>query len=56
LFALHFCSRAAADAFASDCGGLRIDLPVGPTWLRLDRPDARELARRERAARLERRH
>ncbi len=47
-----FCTRAAADAFAMDCGGLRIDLPVDPVALLIDRPDRRELERRERAARL----
>lgn len=47
-----FCTRAAADAFAMDCGGRRIDLPVDPVALRIDGPDARELRRREPAARL----
>lgn len=47
-----FCTRAAADAFATDCGGLRIDLPVDPIALRIDRPDRRERERRQREARL----
>lgn len=46
-----FCSREAADGFAADCGGRRFDLTVDPAYLRIDRPDARELARREKASR-----
>ena len=46
-----FCTPEAADGFAADCGGRRIDLPVDPAYLRIDRPEARELVRRERAAR-----
>lgn len=45
-----FCRRELADAFATDFGGLRIDMPVDPAWLAVDRPDARELERRARAA------
>lgn len=47
-----FCRPEVADAFAADCGGRRVDLPVDPAYLRIDRPDARELARREKAARV----
>jgi hypothetical protein len=46
-----FCRREIADAFATDFGGLRIDLPVDTSALRVDRPDAAELERRHRAAR-----
>jgi len=46
-----FCSREVADAFVTDFGGLRIDLPVDPRYLKIDRPDAAELARRATAAR-----
>jgi hypothetical protein len=46
-----FCSREAADGFAADCGGRRVDLAVDPAFLRVDRPDARELARRGKATR-----
>lgn len=45
-----FCTRAAADAFATDCGGLRVDLPVDPVAVLIDQPGRRELERRERAA------
>ncbi len=47
-----FCTREAADAFATDCGGLRVDLPIDPIALRIDRPDRLELDRRWWAARL----
>lgn len=47
-----FCSRGAAERFATDCGGRRVDLPVDPAYLRIDRADARESARREKAMRL----
>jgi hypothetical protein len=30
-----FCSREAADRFAMDCGGLRVDLPIDPIALRI---------------------
>lgn len=46
-----FCSRDVADAFATDFGGLRVDLPVDPMYLKIDNPDARELERRAKAAR-----
>ncbi|CAN5187679.1 hypothetical protein BH10PSE8_BH10PSE8_10950 [soil metagenome] len=46
-----FCSRDVADTFATDYGGRRLDLPFDPASLKIDRPDARELARRQRAAR-----
>lgn len=48
-----FCLRETADAFAADFGGRRIDLPVDPHYLRIDRPDARELERRAKAMRFD---
>lgn len=45
-----FCRREVADAFATDFGGRRVDLPVDPHRLAADRPGARELERRVRAA------
>ncbi|PZU93079.1 MAG: hypothetical protein DI527_07470 [Chelatococcus sp.] len=47
-----FCRPETADAFATDFGGRRVDMPVDPASLHVDRPDARELARRAEAARL----
>ena len=44
-----FCSREAADAFATNFGGRRVDRPVHPGYLQVDRPDPKELARRARA-------
>ena len=45
-----FCQREVADAFATDFGGLRIDMPVNVARLAVDQPDARELERRAQAA------
>ena len=44
-----FCTPEAADAFATDFGGRRVDLPVDPFSLKIDRPDAREIALRAKA-------
>lgn len=44
-----FCNREAADAFATNFGGRRVDRPVYPGSVRIDRPSAKELARRARA-------
>ncbi|MCA0418171.1 MAG: hypothetical protein LCH80_05535 [Proteobacteria bacterium] len=44
-----FCSREAADAFATNFGGRRVDRPVYPGYLRVDQPSPKELARRARA-------
>ncbi|MDP3408238.1 hypothetical protein [Bosea sp. (in: a-proteobacteria)] len=46
-----FCRPEIADAFATDFGGKRIDLPVDLDYLHIDRPDARELERRALAMR-----
>lgn len=44
-----FCEKDVADRFASDFGGNRIDMPVDPRRLHIDRPDERELERRAKA-------
>ncbi|RXT52932.1 hypothetical protein B6S44_19525 [Bosea sp. Tri-44] len=44
-----FCSREVADAFATDFGGRRVDLAVDHCALKIDKPDAQELARRAKA-------
>lgn len=47
-----FCRREVADAFAMDFGGRRIDRQVDPHFLKIDLPDAKELERRARVARI----
>ena len=46
-----FCRPEHADAFAADFGGRRVDRPIEPGALHVDKPDRRELERRARAAR-----
>lgn len=41
-----------ADAFAMDFGGRRIDRPVPPHYVEADLPDAKELERRAKGARV----
>jgi len=45
-----FQERALADAFATDFGGRRVDLPVDPSSIASAPPDRQELERRARAA------
>jgi hypothetical protein len=45
-----FCRPEIADAFATDFGGRRVDMPVDPRRLHIDRPDERELEMRRRRA------
>ena len=44
-----FCTRQAADTFATDFGGQRVDLPVDTLSLKVDKPDEAELKRRAKA-------
>lgn len=46
-----FCTREVADTFATDFGGRRVDLPVDPFALKVDKPGPRELALRAKAQR-----
>lgn len=45
-----FLDARTADAFAMDCGGRRVDLPINPYGLALDQPSSKELERRAKAS------
>lgn len=45
-----FLNARTADAFAMDCGGLRVDKPVDPYGIALDQPSSKELERRAKAS------
>lgn len=44
-----FAERRLADAFVTEFGGKRVDMPVDEIWIKKDAPSAGELARRAKA-------